>query len=328
MTTTLFNDEFLVSISPHSFAGNFTNDNEIRLILKAFLVNLFEGSPPIRRTTAICLTSICTSCRKPQYFLSWLLGNIIDALLPLSDGQSSSKILGALTCSRLLISHISDDNNNELLDRLIQLYELCLHFMLAPDHNVVTHSLETLQQLLKTTPQCLKQILVSPHGISRSHINVEPTENRSESLVSSRLSSFALNEDSLLDAIDEQGQDSVFSAASLSSTDTTTTPSTDNAVFPQTPDVPDSKEDPSTTQPTLPEVKSGAGFSVLGDIGNFCDADVPLIYCARKLTAQFLLSSVKNIAIPDRAVRVSIKTLAIGCLINIIHLAPKVKTFY
>ena len=56
-------------------------------------------------------------------------------------------------------------------DKLSAVYELCLDLLDHPDGTVVTHSLETLQQLLKTPTEGFKQVLLSPAGIRTSRIN-------------------------------------------------------------------------------------------------------------------------------------------------------------
>lgn len=48
------------------------------------------------------------------------------------------------------------------------------------------------------------------------------------------------------------------------------------------------------------------------------------IYCARKITALFLLPDEKGDLIPDSCVRVSIKVLATDCLASVISLLPKI----
>jgi huntingtin len=62
----------------------------------------------------------------------------------------------------------------------------------------------------------------------------------------------------------------------------------------------------------------------LTNLGNFCDHDVPLIYCVRHLTATFLLSKNKGELLSDKFIRVSLKALAIGCVTNALALSPKV----
>ncbi len=61
-----------------------------------------------------------------------------------------------------------------------------------------------------------------------------------------------------------------------------------------------------------------------GKIGDFGDKEIPLIYCARKLTAYFLLPDEKGDLIPDSCVRVSLKVLAMDCLANVITWLPKI----
>lgn len=42
-------------------------------------------------------------------------------------------------------------------------------------------------------------------------------------------------------------------------------------------------------------------------IGRFCDTDIPLIYCARKITSLFLLTKEKGVLTPREKARVSVK---------------------
>ena len=63
---------------------------------------------------------------------------------------------------------------------------------------------------------------------------------------------------------------------------------------------------------------------ISGKIGDICDKNIPLIFCARKLTALFLLPDEKGDLIPDSCVRVSLKVLAMDCLANVITLLPKI----
>lgn len=58
---------------------------------------------------------------------------------------------------------------------------------------------------------------------------------------------------------------------------------------------------------------------ICGKIGDFCDKNIPLIFCARKLTAIFLLPDEKGDLIPDSCVRVSLKVIAMDCLVSYKH---------
>ena len=158
--------------------GKFATDNEVRLLLKTFLANLFDSNPAVRRSAAACLAAACDHSRRPAAFLPWLLAALLVFLVPVStacdkDGEEkegagaaatpSNRILGILTCARLLVPRIaslkeetSGPSEVNLLERMLQLYELCLHYASHRDHNVVSHALETLLQLLKYGPKRLQ----------------------------------------------------------------------------------------------------------------------------------------------------------------------------
>ncbi|XP_035223827.1 huntingtin-like, partial [Stegodyphus dumicola] len=61
----------------------------------------------------------------------------------------------------------------------------------------------------------------------------------------------------------------------------------------------------------------------IGNIGTFTDADIPLKYCARLLCSSFLLSGTPGSCIPDKHVRISVKSLALACLSSILSFYPK-----
>ncbi|GFS71538.1 huntingtin [Trichonephila clavipes] len=60
----------------------------------------------------------------------------------------------------------------------------------------------------------------------------------------------------------------------------------------------------------------------VGNIGTFTDHDVALKYCTRLLCSSFLLTGTPGYCIPDRNVRISVKSLALGCLSSIFSLYP------
>ena len=71
---------------------------------------------------------------------------------------------------------------------------------------------------------------------------------------------------------------------------------------------------------------SGNGVPQLreGDIGALTDTDeVPLVYCGRLLCSKFLLTGHQQGLIGDRAVRVSVKSLALGCMSCIVGILPE-----
>ncbi|KAB7506574.1 HD-like protein, partial [Armadillidium nasatum] len=85
--------------------GYFTNDNEIRGLLKAFLPNVNHSSASMRRSATSCLMLLCQHSRKPRFFLLWMLDAILQMLLPIQKEKSNSLILGSLLVLRSLAPH-------------------------------------------------------------------------------------------------------------------------------------------------------------------------------------------------------------------------------
>ena len=61
-------------------------------------------------------------------------------------------------------------DNSNIFVFVVQVFEVLLFYLNHTDHNVVTASLETLQQLLKTTPAPLLDILLTQGSIQKSSI--------------------------------------------------------------------------------------------------------------------------------------------------------------
>ncbi|XP_036183467.1 huntingtin isoform X5 [Myotis myotis] len=182
--------------------GNFANDNEIKVLLKAFITNLKSSSPTTRRTAAACVVSICQHSRRTQYFYSWLLSVLLGLLVPVEGEHPSLLVLGALLTLRYLVPLLQQQVQDTSLkgsfgvtrkemdvspstEQLVQVYELTLHYAQHPDHNVVTGALELLQQLLRTPPPELLRALTTPGGLAQlSAPRREPgSRSRSGSIV-------------------------------------------------------------------------------------------------------------------------------------------------
>uniref|UniRef100_A0A8D0L1P4 Huntingtin n=1 Tax=Sphenodon punctatus TaxID=8508 RepID=A0A8D0L1P4_SPHPU len=178
--------------------GNFANDNEIKVLLKAFIANLKSGSPTIRRTAAGSAVSICQHSRRAQYFHTWLLNVLLGLLVPVEAEHPTLLILGVLLTLRYLIPLLQQQVKDTSLkgsfgvtrketeispssDQLVQVYELTLHYTQHQDHNVVTGALELLQQLFRTPPPELLHALTTPGGISQINISKDESTSRSRS---------------------------------------------------------------------------------------------------------------------------------------------------
>ncbi|KAM6440076.1 huntingtin isoform 3-T3 [Liasis olivaceus] len=182
--------------------GNFANDSDIKVLLKAFIGNLNSSSPTVRRTAAAAAVSVCQHSRRTQYFYTRLLQVLLGLLCPKEEEHPSILILGVLLALRYLVpllqQQVKDTSlkgsfgviqkETEIspsLDQLIQVYELSLHYTQHRDHNVVTGSLELLQQLLRTPPPNLLLALTVGGGLSQISAATDEivSRNRSDSIV-------------------------------------------------------------------------------------------------------------------------------------------------
>ena len=304
-----------------SYLGHYANDNEIDQLLKTFLNNLNDPSPSIRRSTASILTSLTSGSRKPSNFTLWLFKTIIGNCIPCTEPNAipSEKVLGLLVGIRPIIPLVAkyeselELDTSDILQKSTQLYELCICLMNSADVIIVAQALETLQTLLNYPTIIFKQVLTSPSGIRESSIydkNSKETEPKiPEELENPLEEDLHEHEESMTKSLD-RGRIKLMDSVDVP------TPRVSVSNHPDFPDEENIEEFESL------EDRPKSGFK--GDIGTFTDKDVPLIYCSRKLVAQFLLSSEKGKLIPDSKVRVSTKALAIGCLTHAITMTPKV----
>lgn len=178
--------------------GNFANDNEIKVLLKAFIANLKSSSPTVRRTAAGSAVSICQHSRRTQYFYNWLLNVLLGLLVPIEEEHPTLLILGVLLTLRCLVPLLQQQVKDTSLkgsfgvtrkemevspsaEQLVQVYELTLHHTQHQDHNVVTGALELLQQLFRTPPPELLQALTTPGGLGQLTLVREEAGGRGRS---------------------------------------------------------------------------------------------------------------------------------------------------
>ncbi|CAM4482916.1 unnamed protein product [Leuciscus chuanchicus] len=181
-----------------SALGHFANDGEIKMLLKAFVANLKSSSPTIRRTAASSAVSVCQHSRRTHYFYTWLLNVLLGLVVPVDEEHSSHLILGVLLTLRYLMPLVQQQAPNSSLkgsfglvrkeaditpapEQLIQVYELTLHYTQHWDHNVVTASLELLQQVFRTPPPELLNALITRGKITHTSVFREETESRARS---------------------------------------------------------------------------------------------------------------------------------------------------
>ncbi len=292
--------------------GKFTQESEVRLLVKTCVPNLFDASASVRRSAAATVAAVAALCSggsggAESDFLLWTLSTLLDFLVPVNvDGEkgNASRIVGVLLCAKSLVVRIyerpavaSGDDAAILLQRLVQLYELCLHYIGSTEHTVVVQALETLQQLLRTPPKCLRSVLLSPSGIKRSHVffkqsgalplvdeNAAEEEEEERRMLHDLEAASASEEEAAArehrgriqikeDSIQEEDDGDEVEAEEKSAGEAGAT------IHPAAKFEGQENAD-----------KAGREEKVLEGIGSFCDADLPIIYCARKITLSFLLT--------------------------------------
>ena len=319
--------------------GPFATDAETRALLKELFDSLLcdQSDAALRRAAAECVADVAALSKNSGHFLRWMLAKILDCLMENEAANTSGRIIGVLLCAKLLLPKIydrpelefcpeacgdegeGDGRGRSLLHRVLQLYELCIHFLDHDSHSVVVQALETLQQILRSPPACVLPTLVSPGGITRSYISymkkldagesAQQEEEDKELLMDldpeSRVQTgrIQIKYDSIAEEEHDEAKSESVDSLSVG----------ERSLAARTPDS-------ATADVTAPEESAEAEEG----IGGFCDGDIPLIYCARKLTFTFLLTREKNVLTPDRVSRVSTKVLAMNCLAASIRLCPKI----
>ncbi|XP_053209649.1 huntingtin-like [Panonychus citri] len=397
--------------------GRYATENEILRLLNCFLSNLSYSLASVRRTAAISLTSICQHSKKPPYFYSWLINNLLKLFhsnqnkLNLSHSQlletNNNLLSGIFQCLKNLfplLNNIPADEENQSLvitlkqkqvyekqminlkDNLLQMYELLLHSLrYSSDNGVIVSALEALLQLLRSPPKLILNNLLSINGVGQSRLNdsgITASIPSSPSMSVRRLkegssiggstdnvASLEEDEDILIGSFSQDTRNTntlnlnmrtdsgeIFRPeSSLSEPDenvydqSTTNNSMEGKDFQsfdeksslsysprilpmilnhrhsqQSREEDQPNEVPLSPAPSLPSCWDSDMIYQIENIGDFTSEDtIPLEYCTRLICAKFLLNSTKNGLIPDKTVRISVKSLALSCLAPIVQLYPK-----
>ncbi|XP_037081657.1 huntingtin-like [Pollicipes pollicipes] len=158
----------LVKMAP--VLGVFFTDGEVKALLRAFLPNLELSAASARRAASQAIVALVSQCRKPEFFLPWLLATLIDSVVPARSEASCDRVRGVLLCLRDIIPLLDELCDALSVERLLQLYELLLHYVQHADHNVVTAALDALGQLLRAPPAELLATLLTEGAVTHSRL--------------------------------------------------------------------------------------------------------------------------------------------------------------
>ncbi|XP_041477605.1 huntingtin-like isoform X1 [Lytechinus variegatus] len=177
---------FLIKTLP--VLGSFLTDTEVKNLMKVLFPNLKHTSATTRRTAARCIVLICQYGRKPALYFSWLVQALLMFVIPVKESFPVQIHLGVLLCLRYTVPHLviqrskeqglkgsfgvtkKEEETGVKDEQLVKIYEYLIHCTKHADHNVLTATLDALQQLLKDPPKPLLDILMSKKGIARVSI--------------------------------------------------------------------------------------------------------------------------------------------------------------
>ncbi|KAH9643473.1 hypothetical protein HF086_017254 [Spodoptera exigua] len=331
--------------------AEYTTDEEISELSKALLSHVETSDPAVRRGIATCVAHLC-SHREP--LLTNILAKVFEKLWPLT---SDSSVVMGWFCVIKAIFQINDitkfaDSDLFGVRDYLELYYICIHYIEhTNEHNVQNAVMECFTVLLSLASGQYKMALLDrhPRHVSLDNTHSEKGHRRNISTSSIIASRYAPSPQSeIRDPLEisfsgalQLGSLLQFNTPSLSVEDLTIqTP--DSPASDQEMELPNSEQLSKDLTDKLQEIEETEpkecdqidhGPTVLDgamkvNIGTAKDDDIPLKYGARLLTSKFLLTGNKGGVIPDRQVRVSLKSSALNCLSEILRLYPQAITLY
>ncbi|KAI4501009.1 hypothetical protein M0802_003812 [Mischocyttarus mexicanus] len=326
--------------------GPFMTDNDVKTLLKALFQNISSTQAPFRRAAANMILTTCLNCRKPQVFFMLCIKLFIS-----DDIDHLNTVIGVFGCMKAILPYIStptecESSDKQQLENFLQIYELCLHYTKwHSNHNLINAALETLAQLLQSSSSGFKCLLLSKEGITHSRIELNQEAARislGQISTSTATSISGGNSDSTLNLLESEMpqlnstignwiMDSETFISTLGDGDEDDSDA--GSEIEQIENIPYSSLQSNHTKED--EYLEEASISVASpqklpmelplheiNIGTYTDSDMPVKFCCRYLVSSFLLTGSAGHLMPDKLFRVSVKSLALTCVANILRLYP------
>ncbi|XP_065183780.1 huntingtin-like isoform X1 [Sycon ciliatum] len=358
-----------------SVFGRFMNDKDVKNLMTIPLARLNSSSASVRRMASFVLATVCQYSRKPKHFSALLVQRLMSMVFPgpalATDG---SLYLGVLMCLRHLLgpnllggNYEGSENSTDsglIHDRgrpkelevsqseLELAFSLLLYCSQHSDHNVITASLETLQQLLRQPPVLLRKWLVTAgHKMGANEAFVQsdvasqlalacrlcastrlaiPGQMDASSLGGSSMDlNASIDSNALADSFIE-----VEMALALENDDTdgpvAKAENLDAPMAQLTGVTPLSIGVQPAESVTPPPADDSTSVHLSAETSSYWpwqqneqDAfRIPVVFAVNLLSSSFLLSGQAGGLINDRKVRVSVKSLALSCVGAAVHLWP------
>ncbi|XP_061723168.1 huntingtin-like [Cydia pomonella] len=324
----------------------YTTDEEIAELCSALLTHAESAEAGIRRPAAACVALLCSH---KESVLAEVCSAVFKKLWPTTNDNTVILAWFCVIKALFQTNEVSKfaDNDVFTVQDYLQLYYLCIHYIerTTTEHNIQNAVLECLSTLLSQARGEYRKALLERHPRKVS------LDHREEKRHRRNISNASISSRATMGPLSERDSDLLFNGAlhlttpSLSVEDLTI----------QTPDSPASEMDlEENTEHLSKELLSyhknlteklqeieesetrdedhvdhgGFESGVKVNIGASADDDIPLKYLARLLASKFLLTANKGGVIPDRVIRVSVKSSALNCMSEILQLYPQAITIY
>uniref|UniRef100_A0A182SEX2 Huntingtin n=1 Tax=Anopheles maculatus TaxID=74869 RepID=A0A182SEX2_9DIPT len=168
-----------------------------------FLEDIGSDCATKRRCAAKNTLFFVQGSRNPDFYANNAFNRCIEQLLKCGQlQQQSNTVLGVMGCFRAILPIVLRNCN---VEKAIETYDLCLHFLREGTHTIMNATLEVLLVILANVQPAVRRVLLSEHCEHRRMLLKRKTLknsifkiNPSDSLLSSRKSSTDARSDQLL----------------------------------------------------------------------------------------------------------------------------------
>uniref|UniRef100_A0A182PKS6 Huntingtin n=1 Tax=Anopheles epiroticus TaxID=199890 RepID=A0A182PKS6_9DIPT len=182
----------------------YLTDGEVLKMTELFLEDIGSDCATKRRCAARNMLTFVQGSRNPDFYANNAFNRCIEQLLkcgPLQQ-QPNNTVLGVMGCFRAILPIVLRSCS---VEKAIETYDLCLHFLREGTHTVINATLEVLLVILANVQPAVRRVLMSEQCDHRRMLLKRKTLkntifkiNPSDSLLSSRKSSTDARSDHLL----------------------------------------------------------------------------------------------------------------------------------
>ncbi|XP_053669287.1 huntingtin [Anopheles marshallii] len=181
----------------------YLTDGEVLKMTELFLVDIGSDCVTKRRCAAKNTLSFVQGSRNPDFYANNAFNRCIEQLLKCGQPQQQSNtVIGVMGCFRAILPIVL---RNCSVEKAIETYDLCLHFLREGTHTIINATLEVLLAILVNVQPAVRKVLLSEQCEHRRMLLKRKTLknsifkiNPSDSLLSSRKSSTDARSDQLL----------------------------------------------------------------------------------------------------------------------------------